>query len=295
MTGAIARAARRLVWEWERRRPYPIREAVCGFPPVPCAEGAAMRIAVLCTPDTVADGLWGAYSLLAHAPEPCGLCLVLDGDAAGVAARVRALFPGAAVLDARKVVGRLPEGNVRRFAGEHPLGRKLGVILALCRESGLIYADADVLAFGPLRELSGSPERPLYLQDIAGVQRDAGAAARLAELGLGYTETLNTGFLRVPAGGLDLDLAERILDYDTRAGGWFVETTVLAALLHAAGGEPLPKERYVVSVRRQFAGEADHDYGALALRHFVTPVRHLMYGRGMPFLRDKWRPRGYRG
>ena len=56
-----------------------------------------------------------------------------------------------------------------------------------------------------------------------------------------------------------------------------------------SGAKPLPRKRYVVSTQRQFYFEEDVDYDQMSLRHFVTPVRHLMYSKGMPKLWKQWK------
>ena len=293
----IRRCVAKWIWRWETRRPYPIRRDFSCFRPHPCPRDAPCRLVVLATPRTLCDGAWCACSLLDNLPETIGLTIVLDGALIPERARFpRRLFPGAHVLSTSTLAddlgGRAPK--LLRFAQADPLGRKLLVILLLQERSDIICSDADVLAFGAMPELEdaipgGSSMRPLYLQEIGGMQTDPDALNRLRLLGLAHAETLNTGLLYLPRRSLSLDLADDILDFNGAHRSWFVETTVLGALLKRAAGVPLPRDRYVVSVRRQFWGEPDLDYRAIALRHFVTPVRHLMYCRGMPYLRSMWR------
>jgi hypothetical protein len=54
-----------------------------------------------------------------------------------------------------------------------------------------------------------------------------------------------------------------------------------------AQGRALPEARYVVSARRQFYWEGDVDYDAIVARHFITPVRHVMYRKGMPIILEQ--------
>lgn len=295
---ALLRPFRKPVWLWETHRPYPIRERVATLPPIPVATGGP-RLVILTTAAGVPDAAWCAYSILRQLAPPPALTLVLDaGHEPPRPARHRwlaALFPGLETIATGMLVARLAPRlpSLARYAAGHPLGRKLCTILALQEDANVLYADADILAFQALPELAaglaaaaGRP--PFYLQDIGRAQTDPGTMGRLRTLGLGHAPTLNTGLLSVGCHALDSALAERILADGGAGPSWFVETTVLAALLHAAGGAPLPRDRYAVSIRRQFIGEPDLDYSTIALRHFVTPVRHLMYSRGMPYLLARW-------
>ena len=55
-------------------------------------------------------------------------------------------------------------------------------------------------------------------------------------------------------------------------------------MLQDVNAEALPTSRYVISVCRQFYWERDVDYKTIAARHFTGPVRHVMYGKGMPWV-----------
>ena len=73
---------------------------------------------------------------------------------------------------------------------------------------------------------------------------------------------------------------------------WFIDQTVIALLMGAVGGQPLPADRYVVSTRGQFYFEPELPSAGLVARHYTTPVRHLMYGRAMPLLWRQWQAGG---
>jgi hypothetical protein len=58
----------------------------------------------------------------------------------------------------------------------------------------------------------------------------------------------------------------------------------MSILMRRANAQALPEDRYVISARRQFYWETDVDYKTIAARHFTGTVRHVMYGRGMPWV-----------
>jgi len=113
---------------------------------------------------------------------------------------------------------------------------------------------------------------------------DQAIVDRSRQLGLEYDARFNSGLLYVPKGALAIDQAAQLLADWRPPVHWFTEQTVLNALMQHAHAQPLPQERYVVSARRQFYWETDEDYGKIVARHFVSPVRHVMYRYGIPLI-----------
>ncbi len=292
------------VWWWERRQRHPIREQVWQLPPLATDPDAPTTVAILTATTHLADAAWAARSLLCGLRNPVRLCVLLDDRELsaedrdrfleGTQPRVSALFPGAELLPATTLADSLAADapTVAAYGRAHPMGLKLAAVLALHRRGHLLYSDADVLAFAPLVEIDAAISAagpPLHLQCVAETSSDAIVAARVRERDWTGCASMNAGFVFVPQGALDLAAADELLrglDFNTL--GWFAETTVFSALMRRAGAQPLPRARYVVSPRRQFYFEEDLDYAALTLRHFVTPVRPLMYARAMPLLWERW-------
>ena len=213
---------------------------------------------------------------------------------ARAAARWTRLFPGSQVLSTHEPVERLAgrAPALAGFARTNPTGRKLAVLLDAQERAGVLYVDSDVLLFRFPAELAESVDRggpARYNLEDGALNGDARLVAQARRAGWPAPASLNSGLLFIPRGTLALSRAERL-----RASGefdpasWFVEQTAVALLLTAAGAEALPGARYVVSTRGQFYGDTDLDYGEIVTRHFTTPVRHLMYGRGLPLLWRQW-------
>ncbi len=301
--GLARRALTRPLWWWQKRRPWKIRRAVFALPPHPVATGeVAAQLVTLAAPGMLTDAAWSARSFLHGLDRPgerLGLTLYLDTAEPQALARGRELwqgmFPGAEVRSTHEPVERLQARApaLAAFARTHPTGRKLAVVLAAQERGHLLFTDSDVLLFRASPELAdairqGGPPR-FNLED-GGLNGDARLVVYAGRAGWPAPASLNSGLLFVPRGTLRVGDAERLLasgEFDP--GSWFVEQTVLALLLTAAGAVPLPPEEYVVSTDGQFYGGADRDYARLVTRHFTTPVRHLMYGKGLPLLLRRWR------
>lgn len=290
----IRKILTRHIWWWETHRNYPIRDQVFYFSPIAVNPEARNILAVLTTANAISDAAWTAQSLLRYLPPDTGLLMVIDGDLHGSKIQaLKELFPGIQLTSTLTLLEQLRSiaPKVAQLGDYHPLGRKLAAILILQKQYNLIYSDSDVLCFREIPEIVNaiSGKSGLYLQDIVGVKTDKTILNKVQILGLKYTQTINTGFLFIPKNSLEVDLAEEIMnDINEPLKSWFCETTVIAVLMQQSQAKPLPKNRYVVSGQRQFYFENDVDYEYIALRHFITPVRHLMYLKGMPRLAQEW-------
>jgi hypothetical protein len=279
------------IWWWETHKKYSIREKVFDLSPISVNPNPSTILAVLTTPKTICDAAWAAQSFLRYLPPEIGLSIIVDGVLSAVTVEnIKILFPGVTLNQTRTLLEelRLAAPNVVKLGECNPVGRKLAIILCLQQKYNMVYSDSDVLCFSEMPELyqavvNQSPA--MYIQDVAELNADHSLLKRVQALGYDYALTLNSGFLYIPRQSLRVDMAEELLDAQEHdPTSWFVEQTILAALMKQADAEPLTKSRYIVSAQRQFYFEKDIYYEQIALRHFVTPVRHLMYSRGMPRL-----------
>lgn len=277
------------VWWWERRRSYAIRSQFYKLPPLPIKKSAA-RLVVLTTPASVNDALWTAWSWHRFLRDQFELQLVIDGRLTdGQTQSARKLFPGLRIFEAGTLLADLKNALPlpKSFLNRHPLGKKLGIVLALQQESSLLFSDHDVLAFNAPTELLACVQsnQPGYISEAGAGVFDAEIIQRATALGLDHAHHLNSGLLYVPQNSLSIEIAAKLLaDWHPPMRSWFTEQTVLSVLMQQANAVSLPRERYVVSNQRQFYWEADVDYSAITARHFTGPTRHVMYGRGMPII-----------
>jgi hypothetical protein len=278
------------IWWWELRRGYAIRSRHQQLPPLPVNK-RGLRFVVLTTPETFNDALWTAWSWYRYLRnENCKLEIAVDGvvstDQSAAAAQ---LFPGVAIYPAelacRYVCEREPA--LETFIYGHPTGRKLALILALCDQGPFIYSDHDVLAFNPPHELYAyiNGNVACYFPEEVDGARDPVVVARAKDLGLDFIPKFNCGFMYVPGGVLPMkDAADLLATWRPPADSWFSEQTVLSVMMRDVNAVALPSDRYVISVCRQFYWERDVDYKTIAARHFTGPIRHVMFGIGMPWV-----------
>jgi hypothetical protein len=251
---------------------------------------------VLTTPSVLHDAMWAAWSWYRYLrPHGFELQLAVDGEIPESGQAVaRQLFPGVSICEVEKVLAPLYERDsvLAGFFRGHPLGKKLGLVLALSQEGPVLYSDHDVLAFDRPDELLSCVGKnvPCYIPEKCEGNCDFDIVARAKTLGLDYIAKFNSGLLYVPRDALSFDLTTQLLaEWHPPAESWFTEQTLFNVLMRNANAQPLPSERYVVDLCRQFYWERDVNYKTIAARHFTGPVRHVMYRYGMPEILEQSR------
>ena len=280
----------RPIWWWERKRPYPIRSRFNLLPPLGVVKGRA-RFVVLTTASALNDAMWAAWSWYRYLrPHGFELQIAVDGEIpAAEEQAAQRLFPGITLYAVQSVYPYVCErqASLATFLHQHPMGRKLGLMLALSDQGAVLYSDSDVLALNPPVDLLTCVDKnvPCYFMEELDGTRDPRIVERSKSLGLEYIPRFNAGCLFIPKGALSIDLAAQLLaEWRPPADSWFTEQTVMSILMRRANAQALPEDRYVISARRQFYWETDVDYKTIAARHFTGTVRHVMYGRGMPWV-----------
>ena len=233
--------------------------------------------------------MWAAWSWYRFLqPLSFELELAVDGKLqSSEKAHVRNLFPGLSFFEIEPILLPLCEQRpeLYRFFHQHPLGRKLGLLLALSQRQSFLYSDHDVLAFKPPIELMECVEanRAAYIREERDGNCDFTISEMSTSLGLEPIPRFNSGLMYVPRGSLSIDLAAQLLaSWQVERTSWFTEQTVLSILMRKVDAQPLPHRRYVVSSCRQFYWQNDVDYQSIAARHFTGTVRHVMYRYGIP-------------
>lgn len=280
------------VWLWERHRPYPIKKRWRDMPALDVRPDSPVRTNILCTADSLDEGAWCAWSWARYTGQQLGVRIVVDGAwDEGFCAALRRVLPKAEVVGIDDLLDRdlAADKTLSAFAAQHPLGRKLLLLLSLQQSEAFVYADNDVLLFSRPDELlqAASFPQPVYNEEAAVPCYSADVVEAAAKRGLLPCDRLNAGLIYCNKGALDTMLAVELLQAKgTGAFSWFDEQTVMAILMRNAGASPLPSDLYVVSSDRQFWWETDVDYSSIRARHFTGTVRHLMYSKGYPALRS---------
>jgi len=258
------------------------------LPPLGVVKGRA-RFVVLTTTSALHDAMWAAWSWYRYLrPHGFELQIAVDGSLGeGDLSGVRDLFPGISVYAVQSVYPFLCklQPTLATFLNQHPMGRKLGLVLALSQRGSVLYSDNDILAFRQPAELLSFVKKnvPCYFLEEHDGTRDPGIVERSRALELEFLPKFNAGFQFIPEGSLSIELAADLLTgWRPPVNSWFTEQTVQSILMHKAKAQPLPSERYVINLCRQFYWEQDVDYSAIVARHFTGPVRHVMYRYGIP-------------
>lgn len=276
------------IWWWERKRNYPIRFQFHNLPPIR-VEKSSFRFVVLTTVAALPDAMWTAWSWYRFLqPLSFELHLAVDGELPEAEAfAVRKIFPGISIYNVNVLVQPICQRWPRfgAFFNGHWCAKQVGLVLALSRESSVLYSDHDVLAFNSPSELISHVRNgtPCYFTDEDTSCHDSFIVGQSKRLGLNYIPNLNGGFIYVPRDAYSPELADQLLaDWSTAPYCYFTPQTVQSVLMRQANGQALPKERYVISNRRQFYFQEDVDYRTIAARHFTGTVRHVMYRAGIP-------------
>ena len=202
-------------------------------------------------------------------------------------------FPNARVIGwdeaTRMVEPELLEAgfsNVARARRANVMVRKLVDFAFLAAAPNMMCMDSDVLIVGRPDELirlgEGRPDTLWFNRDshdMYSITREQAAAW----FGLELPGKVNAGLSLIPVRSIDMEFLDRAfapdripVDKDV-----FPEQTVCALLSAQIGGPAFLPPAYSVAT-----GTPPLDVRALGLvsRHYVGPVRYLMYEEGMPFL-----------
>jgi hypothetical protein len=182
------------------------------------------------------------------------------------------------VVKVRQTLPSLPSGlpeKLREYLATHGTGKQLALIMSLPAEGPALYADSDVLFFPGASELlnlkPGESSPAFYLAD----HRFSGDERML----LSEKEKdrpANTGFLFLFR-KLDWSLGlNRFLKLEA-APIFFTNQTIAHLCLHANGATPFDPEKFILQADDEFGYADRYANGALAIRHYVNPIRHKFW------------------
>jgi hypothetical protein len=168
----------------------------------------------------------------------------------------------------------LPE-RFRQYLTTHPTGKQLALIMSLPENGPALYVDSDVLFFAGAVDLvaRASDQRvpAYYLADC-----QFSGDARLLRDAKEQAQPVNTGVLLLFE-KLNWSLGiNRFLELEA-APNFFTNQTITHLTMHANGARPLDPVKYVLQLDDQFVYPDRYAGAALALRHYVNPVRHKFW------------------
>jgi hypothetical protein len=224
---------------------------------------------------TLPEQIASIRSLLQHAGRPRGFTVVSDGTYSAASLELlKQVDPCVAIAQLPEVSSNLP-AQVRSYLTAHPTGKQLALIMSLPREGPALYLDSDILFFPQAHHLAALADArgvsAFYLADcqLSGDQR-------LLRLPNERARPVNTGVLLLFK-ALDWSLSvQRFLELNGTPD-FFTNQTMTHLTMHANDALPLDQTKYVLQLDDQCVYPDRYAGNALALRHYVNPVRHKFW------------------
>jgi hypothetical protein len=168
----------------------------------------------------------------------------------------------------------LPE-KFRQYLSTHPTGKQLALIMSLPMTGPALYMDSDILFFPSAVDIvNRAGETDISAYYLADCQFFGDA--RLLHDESEEERPVNTGFLLLFE-KLDWSLGiSRFLELEGEPD-FFTNQTITHLIMHKNGARPFHPVKYVLRLDDQFVYPDRYAGAALALRHYVNPVRHKFW------------------
>jgi hypothetical protein len=215
-------------------------------------------------------------SFFRHVGRPKSFTIVSDGSYSDRSVRLlEHLDPAVSVqLSILPPPDQLPE-EFRQYLIAHPTGKQLALIMSLPANGPALYVDSDVLFFPAAADLvnrATTKNAPAYYLADCQFSGDA----RLLRDSDEQKDPVNTGLLLLFE-KLDWSLGiDRFLKLEGKPN-FFTNQTITHLTMHANGARPFDAVKYVLQLDDQFIYPDRYAGAALALRHYVNPVRHKFW------------------
>jgi hypothetical protein len=215
-------------------------------------------------------------SFIRYVGVPDRFTVISDGSYAEASCKLlRKIHPCVEVLPIEKLIGNNLPQCVYEYAAQQAMGKKLAVLLSLPILKTTIYTDSDILFFpggGDLVNIITSSDRTsLYLPDCA-VKMDERVIYEESE----KLNPVNGGFI-IFKQQLNWDFALERLSKLQELNHYFTEQTLVHLTMHHNHALPLDTKQYVLSVDDQFIYSDKFASKEIALRHYVSDIRHKFW------------------
>ena len=215
-------------------------------------------------------------SFLRHVGRPIHFTVVSDGTHSERSRRLlKHLDSSVCVSDASEWIPNDLCDEIQPYLKTHPTGRQLALIMSLPKSSPVLYLDSDVLFFAGASDLhayAGARDVPAFYMADCRFSGDE----RLLREPLEGKDPVNTGFLLLFQ---KLDWSASIRRFLELEGEptFFTNQTMTHLAMHANGAVPFDPRKYVLQLDDQFIFPDRYASPALAVRHYVNPVRHKFW------------------
>jgi hypothetical protein len=243
------------------------------------------------TRKTQLDAVWAAYSFCRLANFSPKIHFVVDPEPEnGLGLAMKKLFKNSELYAGSKFRKTNFGSATSQFCQLDRFGGKVAAILELSKKNNLFYFDSDVLFFQRPKEIIDhiNSRSPFYMVSGGGLEWACPKILEHMSLnGIMPIVGFNSGIMFFPKGMLNSSIFEDALQIiDGVDYNHFTEQTLFNQAFAQKSSKSLNRKRYSADGDHRFIFSNDLNYSDLVARHFVGPVRHQLYMRGMPVLRS---------
>ena len=249
---------------------------LANLPPVNPARNFPLEVFSYSGDATLPEQVASIRSFLRYVGRPVRFTVVSDGTHSEASRRTLTRIDSCVSLDdaSRWIPANLPD-SLRPYLTGHPTGRQLALIMSLPTDAPVLYCDSDVLFFPGAQDLHSYLDAnhiPAFYQADCRFSGDERLLREPAE----RNNPVNTGFLLLFR-KLDWALGlERLMSLPN-SPNFFTNQTVTHLTMHANGAASFDAHKYVLQLDDQFVFADRYASPAIALRHYVNPVRHKFW------------------
>lgn len=215
-------------------------------------------------------------SFLKHAGRPHRFTVVSDGSYTERSIELLCeLDRSVSVSSSREWLPKYLPAGMYPYVADHPTGKQLALIMSLPAERPALYVDSDVLFFrgaSALADIAASRDVSAFYQLDCQFSGDERLLRDAAEKSM----PANTGVLMLFKPLNWSESMERFLQLND-APTFFTNQTMTHLAMHRSDARPFEPREYVLQLDDQFVFADRYATDAIALRHYVNPVRHKFW------------------
>ena len=168
----------------------------------------------------------------------------------------------------------LPQ-SVYEYASQQAMGKKLAALMSIPIDDATLYTDSDILFFqgaSDLADLATSRDTHTYYLPDCKNSLDQ----RLIYEDIEQQEPINAGFILFKK-HLDWDESVQRLAKLQELPNYFSEQTIVNLTIKRNHGNALARDKYIMNVDDQFIYPDKFASKQIAMRHYVSDIRHKFW------------------
>ncbi len=168
----------------------------------------------------------------------------------------------------------LPQ-SVHAYAAQQAMGKKLAALMSIPIDGATLYTDSDILFFegaSDLVDLANSKDTHTYYLPDCKNSLDK----RLIYEDIEMQNPINAGFILFKK-ALDWHESVKRLSSLAEVPNYFSEQTIVNLTIKRNHGVALDREKYIMNVDDQFMYPDKFATKQIAMRHYVSDVRHKFW------------------